>query len=89
MKYILHYLISPPSDVKRAKCRNSTMNDVSDKGINGEVEDKKGETESNPWMNVMSPFFTSALFLRERVHDTRVGEVKLLTILLYGDLCNW
>jgi hypothetical protein len=32
--------------------------------INGEivVEDKKGETESKPWMNVMSPLFASVLF---------------------------
>jgi hypothetical protein len=50
--------------VKSANCRNSTMNYVSDKGINGAIEDIKGETESKPWMNVMSPFFTSAFFLK-------------------------
>ena len=30
--------------------------------INGVIEDKTGETESKAWMNVMSPFFTSARF---------------------------
>jgi hypothetical protein len=51
--------------VKTAKRRN-TMNDSVTKVvlINGQeiVEDEKGETESKPWMNVMSPFFASALF---------------------------
>jgi hypothetical protein len=31
----------------------------------------------------------SARYYSTRYSTTGVGEVKLLTILLYGDLCNW